>query len=62
MKTFKEKLGSRKLLMTLAGIIVVIGNEYFGFHLSNDSVFSIISMIAAYVLGQGYVDGKKASK
>lgn len=62
MKTLKEKLGSRKFLVTIAGIVVVIGNEYFGFHLSNDSVFSIVSMIASYVLGQGYVDGKKAGK
>lgn len=62
MKNLKEKLASRKLLVTLAGVIVVIGNEYFGLKLSNDSVFGVVSMIAAYVLGQGYVDGKKEAK
>lgn len=57
-----KKLASRKLLITLAGVITVIGNDYFGLKLSNDTVFGVVSMIAAYVLGQGYVDGKKEVK
>ena len=55
----KEKLGSRKFLVTLAGVIVVIGNDYFNLHLNNETVFSIVTMVASYVIGQGYVDGKK---
>lgn len=57
-----KKLLSRKLLVTIAGVIVVIGNDYFNLKLSNDTVFGVVSMIAAYVLGQGYVDGKKEAK
>jgi hypothetical protein len=55
----KEKLSSRKFLFTVAGVIVVIGNSYFSLHLSNESVFGVVSMIAAYVLGQSHVDAKK---
>lgn len=62
MNTFKEKLSSRKFLVTFAGIITVISNNYFDLKLSQDTVFGVVSMIAAYVLGQGYADGKKAEK
>lgn len=55
----KKKLSSRKFLVTLAGVITVILNDYFDFGLNEDSVFALVSMVAAYVLGQGYVDGKK---
>ena len=58
----KQKLLSRKFLVTVAGIVTVIGNDYFNLHLKGDTVFSIVSLIAAYVLGQGYVDGKKVQK
>lgn len=55
----KKKLSSRKFLVTLAGVLTVVFNDYFGFGLNGDTVFALVSMIAAYVLGQGYVDGKK---
>lgn len=55
----KKKLGSRKFLITLAGVLTVIINDYFGIGLSGDSVFAIVTLVAGYVLGQGYVDGKK---
>lgn len=58
----KEKLGSRKFLVTVAGVITVIANDYFKLGLDGDTVFSIVSLVAAYVLGQGYVDAKKAIK
>jgi cyanophycinase-like exopeptidase len=58
----KKKLGSRKFLVTLAGVLTVIANDYFGFGLDKDTVFGIVSMVAAYVLGQGYVDAKKGGE
>jgi hypothetical protein len=59
---FKQTLTSRKFLMTVAGVIVVIGNDYFGLHLSNETVFGIVTMVASYVLGTAYVDGKNTNK
>jgi hypothetical protein len=58
----KETITSRKFLSTLAGCIVVIGNQYFGMHLNQDTVFGLVMLISTYVIGQGYVDGKKAGK
>jgi hypothetical protein len=55
----KQKLTSRKFLVTLAGVITVITNDYFELGLNNESVFALVSMVASYVIGQGYVDGKK---
>lgn len=60
MDTLKEKLGSRKFLVTIAGVITVVANDYFKLGLDKDTVFSMVSMIAAYVLGQAHVDAKKA--
>jgi hypothetical protein len=62
MNKFKQTLTSRKFLATLAGVIVVIGNQYFGLHLSNDSVLGVVTMVSAYVLGTAYEDGKNTNK
>jgi hypothetical protein len=55
----KETLGSRKFLVTLSGVIVVVANEYFGWSLNTETVLGIVTMVASYVIGQGYVDGKR---
>jgi hypothetical protein len=55
----KKKLSSRKFLVTVAGVITVIANDYFDLGLNGDSVFAIVSMVAAYILGEGYADGKR---
>lgn len=62
MNKLKETLSSRKFLVTLAGVITVVGNNYFGLHLSNETVLGIASMVSAYVFGQAYVDGKAINK
>lgn len=62
MGKLKAKLGSRKFLVTLAGVITVIANDYFDLGLNNESVFAVVSICASYILGQGYVDGKKAKR
>jgi hypothetical protein len=55
----KQKLTSRKFLVTLAGVITVIANDYFNLGLNGETVFALVSLVASYVIGQGYVDGKK---
>jgi hypothetical protein len=55
----KAKLGSRKFLVTLAGVVTVIANDYFNLKLDNDTVLAVVSMVAAYVLGQAHVDAQK---
>ncbi|WP_066317013.1 hypothetical protein [Bacillus sp. FJAT-29814] len=54
----KKKLGSRKFLVTVAGVITVIANDYFDLGLDGESVLALVSVIAAYVLGQAHVDAK----
>lgn len=58
----KAKLGSRKFLMTVAGVITVLANNYFDLKLSTDTVFGVVTMVAAYVLGQSHVDAKNVQK
>lgn len=59
MKKFKETITSKKFLVTLSGIVVVIANDYFGFNLDKETVFGVVTMVTGYVLGQAHVDGKK---
>ncbi|MDF2792070.1 MAG: hypothetical protein K0S80_5172 [Neobacillus sp.] len=58
----KNKLSSRKFIVTVAGVITVIANDYFKLGLDKESVVSVVSLIAAYVLGQAHVDAKKVAK
>lgn len=59
MNKFKETITSKKFLVTVSGVIVVIGNDYFGFNLDKETVIGVVTMVSAYVLGQAHVDGKK---
>lgn len=58
----RQKLKSRKFLATVAGVITVIANEGFDLGLDRESVFAIVTLIVSYVVGEGYVDGKKVEK
>jgi len=62
MKKFKEAITSRKFMVTAAGVITIVCNDYFGLGLEGETVFAVVSMVIGYVAGQGYVDGKKALK
>lgn len=59
---FKETVTSRKFIVTLSGVIVVIANEYFGLKFDTETVIGIATMVSSYVLGQSHVDGKKVQK
>jgi hypothetical protein len=54
----KKKLSSRKFIITVSGVITVIANDYYNLGLDNQSVVTMVGLMASYVLGQGYVDGK----
>jgi hypothetical protein len=58
----KKKLSSRKFLVTVAGVITVVANDYFNLGLEKETVVSVVTLVASYIVGQGYVDGKKAVK
>jgi hypothetical protein len=58
----REKLKSRKFLTTVAGIITVIANDLFDLGLDGDTILALVTLVAGYVLGEGYVDGKKVEK
>lgn len=62
MKKFVETITSKKFIVTVSGVIVVIANDYFGLKLDNETVFGIVTMVSTYVLGQAHVDGKKVQK
>lgn len=54
------KFKSRKFWLTIAGVAVTVCNEIFDMGLDREAVLTIVGSIAAYVLGQGIVDAKKA--
>ncbi|OZM57441.1 hypothetical protein CIB95_08275 [Lottiidibacillus patelloidae] len=58
MDLLKEKLSSRKFIITVAGVITIICNDYYGLGLEKETVLSAIGLMMSYVVGQGYVDGK----
>lgn len=59
-----NKLRSRKLWVALSGIAVVVLNQGLGVAPEKaDAIIQAVSVIVgAYVLGQGYADGKSGGK
>jgi hypothetical protein len=57
-----NKFKSRKFLTTVAGVITVIANDLFELGLDGDTILALVTLVAGYVVGQGYVDGKKVDK
>jgi len=56
-----ELLTSKKVLATIAGVLIVATNRI-GLQLPEDAVTQIIGAIAAYVVSQGLADfGKNAA-
>ena len=56
MRTFKDKLTSRKFLMALAGVvtgvaIIVSGNM-------TEGVITLLTSAISYIVAEGYIDGK----
>lgn len=59
-KTMFEKLKSRKLWATVIGAAVVTLGQQLG--LSEDFITSVVTLISAYVVGQGIADAGAAKK
>lgn len=55
-----ERLKSRKLWVTLAGLFTVLLNELLGLQIAPEVLASGAAMASAYVLGQGWVDSSAA--
>lgn len=50
---------SKKFWMAIAGVVAVVVSSFFG--IAEDKVLEILSVIIAYILGQGLADlGKNA--
>jgi len=55
----KSKLFSRKFILTVATALLTVLNDGLGLNLPSESILTITGVVAAYVIGQGYVDGKE---
>lgn len=62
MRPFIDRLKSRKFLVAVATILLIICNEMIGLNIPADSYWAIILPVIAYILGEAYTDGKAAGK
>ena len=62
MRTFMERLKSRKWLTAIATILLIICNEMVGLNIPEEAYWAIILPAIAYILGEAYTDGKAAGK
>lgn len=58
MRPFIDRLKSRKFLMALAAILLIIINEMIGLNIPPDAYWAIVLPVIAYILGEAYTDGK----
>ncbi len=57
-RSFWERLKSRKFLVAIATILLIICNEMVGLNIPAESYWAIILPVIAYILGEAYTDGK----
>lgn len=57
-RSFLERLKSRKFLVAIATILLIILNEMVGLNIPSESYWAIILPVIAYILGEAYTDGK----
>lgn len=62
MRPFLDRLKSRKLLMAVAAILLIVANEMIGLNIPADAYWAIVLPVIAYILGEAYTDGKAAGK
>lgn len=58
MRPFLQRLKSRKFLVAIATILLIICNEMIGLNIPADAYWAIILPVIAYILGEAYTDGK----
>lgn len=62
MRPFLQRLKSRKFLVAIATILLIVCNEIIGLSIPDDAYWAIILPVIAYILGEAYTDGKAAGK
>lgn len=55
MTNFLGKIGGRKFLMAIVGVVAIALNSWLG--ISESATITLGSVIATYILGQGIADG-----
>lgn len=58
-RSFWERLKSRKFLVAIATILLIICNEMVGLNIPAESYWAIILPVIAYIVGESYIDAKK---
>lgn len=62
MRPALQRLKSRKFLLAIATVILIILNEAVGLSIPEDAYWKIIAPVVAFILGESYIDGKSAGK
>ena len=62
MRSWADRLKSRKFLMALATALLMILNEGLELGIPADVYGCIVGVVVAFILGESYVDGKAVDK
>lgn len=62
MRPALQRLKSRKFLLAIATVVLIILNEAVGLSIPEDAYWKIIAPVVAFILGESYIDGKSAGK
>jgi len=62
MRPFIERLKSRKFLMAIAAILLIVFNEVIGLDIPTESYWAIVVPVIAYIIGEAYTDGKAVER
>ena len=62
MRSWADRLKSRKFLMALATALLMILNEGLELGIPADVYGWIVGVVIAFILGESYVDGKAVDK
>ena len=54
------KWASRKLWATIAGGVLIILNEVYGFGIDENAYWAILGLVGSYVFGEAWVDGRRS--
>ncbi len=62
MRPALQRLKSRKFLLSIATVVLIILNEAVGLNIPEDAYWKIVAPVVAFILGESYIDGKSADK
>lgn len=58
MRSFIERYTSRKLLIAIATVILIVVNESLSAPIPEETYWAIIMPVVAFIVGESYIDGK----